>query len=71
MITVNGDRVAYRDEGSGQVLLLIHGLGSSSYGWRGVMPKLSQKYRVIAPDLPGHGHSDKLRAGYSLASFAV
>jgi pimeloyl-ACP methyl ester carboxylesterase len=69
-ITVDGARVAYRDEGTGEVLLLIHGLGGSSYGWRAVLPTLSKKYRVIAPDLPGHGLSDPPR-DYSPATFAV
>jgi pimeloyl-ACP methyl ester carboxylesterase len=71
MITVDGARVAYRDEGAGEVLLLIHGLGGSSFSWRAVLPKLSEKYRVIAPDLPGHGQSDKPRGEYSPAAFAV
>jgi pimeloyl-ACP methyl ester carboxylesterase len=71
MITLRGDRVAYRDEGAGEVLLLIHGLGGSSFSWRAVLPKLSKKYRVIAPDLPGHGQSDKPRGDYSPAAFAA
>jgi pimeloyl-ACP methyl ester carboxylesterase len=71
MITVDGARVAYRDEGAGEVLLLIHGLGGSSFSWRAVLPKLSNKYRVIAPDLPGHGQSDRPRGDYSPAALAV
>ena len=52
-ITLHGDRVAYRDEGAGEVLLLIHGMGGSSCSWREIVPKLAKKYRVIAPDLLG------------------
>ena len=70
-VTLHGDRVAYRDEGAGEVVLLIHGIGGSSFCWRSVMPKLSEKYRVIAPDLLGHGQSDKPRGDYSLGAFAV
>ncbi len=41
--------------GSGPDLLLIHGAGASSHSWRGLMPILAARHRVIAPDLPGHG----------------
>jgi pimeloyl-ACP methyl ester carboxylesterase len=69
-ITVNGDRIAYRDAGAGEVLLLVHGLGGSSASWAEVLPKLSGNYRVIAPDLLGHGQSDKPHSDYSPAMFA-
>jgi pimeloyl-ACP methyl ester carboxylesterase len=68
---LHGDRVAYRDEGSGEVLLLVHGMGGSSASWSGVIPLLAAKYRVIAPDLLGHGESDKPRGDYSVGAFAV
>ena len=71
VMTVHGDRVAYRDEGRGEVVLLIHGIGSSSNTWSGVIPLLAKKYRVIAPDLLGHGQSDKPRGDYSVGAFAV
>lgn len=71
VMTVHGDRVAYRDEGSGEVILLIHGMGGSSKTWSGMIPLLAQKYRVIAPDLLGHGQSDKPRGDYSVGAFAV
>jgi len=68
----HGHRVAYRDAGSGEeTLLLIHGMAGSSETWRAVIPQLSKKYRVIAPDLLGHGQSDKPRSDYSLGAFAV
>lgn len=71
-LALHGDRVAYRDVGSGQeVLLLIHGMAGSSETWRAVLPQLSRRYRVIAPDLLGHGQSDKPRGDYSLGAFAV
>jgi pimeloyl-ACP methyl ester carboxylesterase len=70
-VLIHGDRVTYRDEGSGDVVLLIHGMGGSSQTWRDVIPALAKKYRVIAPDLLGHGQSDKPRGDYSVGSFAV
>lgn len=70
-VTLHGDRVAYRDEGAGEVLLLVHGMGGSSNTWSGVIPLLAKKYRVIAPDLLGHGESDKPRGDYSVGAFAV
>ena len=71
-LELHGDKIAYRDEGDGEVLLLIHGMAGSSDSWRSVLPQLSKRYRVIAPDLLGHGQSDKPRiSDYSLGAFAV
>ncbi|QEN12539.1 alpha/beta fold hydrolase [Mycolicibacterium sp. ELW1] len=70
-LDLHGDQVAYRDEGQGDVILLLHGMAGSSQTWRQMMRPLSRRYRVIAPDLPGHGSSDKPRSDYSLGAFAV
>jgi len=43
--------------GSGPVILLLHGTGSATHSWRGLLPLLAQDHRVVAPDLPGHGHT--------------
>ena len=40
-------------------LVLIHGWPSSSLLWRQIIPELSQKFYILAPDLPGYGESDK------------
>lgn len=53
------------------MLLLIHGMAGSSETWRSVIPPLAKKFRVIAPDLLGHGESAKPRTDYSLGAFAV
>ena len=45
--------------GRGPVLLLLHGIGGSSYTWRGIAPALAARHRVIAIDLRGFGRSDK------------
>jgi len=70
-LDLHGERVAYREAGSGEALLLIHGMAGSSATWRAVLPQLSKKYRVVAPDLLGHGESAKPRGDYSLGAFAV
>jgi magnesium chelatase accessory protein len=41
--------------GSGPDLLLLHGTGSATHSWAGLLPELATRFRVIAPDLPGHG----------------
>ena len=70
-LDLHGDRVAYREAGSGEALLLIHGMAGSSATWQAVLPELSKSYRVVAPDLLGHGQSAKPRADYSLGAFAA
>lgn len=63
--------VGYLDEGQGdQVILLIHGLGSSAKGWLRNIPDLAADHRVIAVDLPGYGMSDKGHYQYSLSFYA-
>jgi pimeloyl-ACP methyl ester carboxylesterase len=67
---VHGYRRAYRMAGSGPAVLLIHGIGDSSRTWLGVLPELARRFTVIAPDLLGHGGSDKPRADYAAAAYA-
>jgi pimeloyl-ACP methyl ester carboxylesterase len=71
-ITLHGHRVVYRVAGdpAGPVLLLIHGITSSSATWDKVIPTLAERAYVIAPDMLGHGDSDKPLADYSLGGFA-
>jgi pimeloyl-ACP methyl ester carboxylesterase len=60
-------RLAVSDTGQGKPLLLIHGLGASSYTWKKITPALARHYRVIAVDLKGFGASDKPQDGkYSI-----
>ncbi len=57
-----GDRnLRVRDEGEGKrpPLVCVHGAGSSSVVWMEVVRRLSRTRRVLAPDLPGHGQSDR------------
>jgi pimeloyl-ACP methyl ester carboxylesterase len=67
---VHGHEVAFRSAGDGPVLVLIHGIAGSSNTWTSIMPLLAEDYRVIAPDLLGHGESAKPRGDYSLGAYA-
>ncbi len=69
-IVIHGHRRAFRISGSGPALLLLHGLGCDSSTWLQVIPELSKTFTVIAPDLLGHGESDKPNADYSLGGYA-
>ena len=67
---LHGHPVTYRRVGEGEVVLLVHGITSSSRTWREVMPGLGESFEVIAPDLLGHGTSAKPRGDYSLGAYA-
>ena len=58
-VDVDGLEVFYREAGRPEapVLLLLHGFPSSSHMFRDLIPKLADKYRLVAPDLPGFGQS--------------
>ncbi|SDI70811.1 Pimeloyl-ACP methyl ester carboxylesterase [Rhodococcus triatomae] len=68
--TIHGYRRAFRMAGEGPALLLLHGIGDNSSTWTEIIPHLAKNYTVIAPDLLGHGRSDKPRADYSVAAYA-
>jgi pimeloyl-ACP methyl ester carboxylesterase len=59
-IEADGVRVFYRTAGNpaAPVLLLLHGFPTSSFQFRELMPRLADKYRLIAPDLPGFGFTE-------------
>jgi pimeloyl-ACP methyl ester carboxylesterase len=69
-VQIHGHNVWFRREGKGPALLLLHGIAGSSKTWSGVMPLLAPDYTVIAPDLIGHGRSDKPLGDYSLGAQA-
>ena len=68
--TVHGKRLTYRIGGKGPLVLLIHGMAGSATTWKQVMPALSERFTVLAPDLLGHGDSDKAKGDYSLGAMA-
>jgi pimeloyl-ACP methyl ester carboxylesterase len=69
---VNGVGVHYLEAGSGPPLLLVHGLGSSAgLEFRFNLEALATRHRVLAPDLPGFGQSDKPDLSYSVEFFVA
>ncbi len=70
--TLHGHDVTFRVDGpvGAPVVLLIHGMAGSSATWREVIPTLATRYRVVAPDLLGHGRSAKPAGDYSLGAHA-
>ena len=71
-VRIHGHDMTYRtagDEGRPAVLL-IHGIAGSSKTWEAAMPLLAAGFRVIAPDLLGHGESAKPEGDYSLGAYA-
>jgi pimeloyl-ACP methyl ester carboxylesterase len=56
-IELNGQRVEYLEQGSGETVVLLHSTGASSGQWRRLAAELGDRFRVIAPDLCGYGGS--------------
>ena len=68
---LDGSRIHYENHGKGrEAIVLIHGWTCDLGFWRGQIPDLSKRARVIAIDLPGHGQSDKPEIAYSMDLFA-
>jgi pimeloyl-ACP methyl ester carboxylesterase len=70
-VELHGYTVGFQAAGSGPLLVLLHGITSTSEAWRDVMPRLAERYTVIAPDMIGHGRSAKPRGDYSLGAYAA
>jgi pimeloyl-ACP methyl ester carboxylesterase len=73
--SIDGVNVFYREAGPADApaIVLLHGFPSSSNMFRNLIPELADRYRVIAPDYPGFGHSDmpdRAQFRYSFAHFA-
>ncbi len=60
----------YRDEGSGAVMLLIHGWGDNLHTFDFIVPIISKKWRVVRIDLPGFGASDPLQTPWDVDSYS-
>ncbi|GAB7007871.1 alpha/beta fold hydrolase [Nocardioides sp. AN3] len=73
-VMIHGHRRAYalggRKIGTAPVLLLLHGLGRDRHTWDPVWSRLARRYTLVAPDLLGHGESDKPRGDYSPGGYA-
>ncbi|WP_461519329.1 alpha/beta fold hydrolase [Porticoccus sp.] len=68
---VNGVSITYVDEGQGEPLILLHGLGVSRADWGPQIDHFSHSFRVIAPDFRGHGDSAKPDGDYSVPIHAA
>jgi pimeloyl-ACP methyl ester carboxylesterase len=67
---VDGTRLSYRTAGSGEPLLLLHGFGETGASWDPIVEPLAEEYRLIVPDLPGHGHSGDLTGDFAFRDAA-
>lgn len=68
-VDVLGNTIHYYEQGSGSSLVLIHGMFGDHTDWEPALDSLAQNFRVIAPDLPGFGLSDKPDIDYSADFF--
>jgi pimeloyl-ACP methyl ester carboxylesterase len=68
---IEGVKLHYLTAGHGPTVILLHGYTQTSRMWRPLMPKLADKFTVIAPDLPGIGDSDIPQDGLDMKSAAI
>src|SRR3954452_17225005 len=61
-------QLSWDSAGSGEPLLLLHGIGSTHDDFAALRPRLDTEYRVLAPDLPGHGRSGALSRRPTIAA---
>jgi pimeloyl-ACP methyl ester carboxylesterase len=69
-IDLEGIRMHYIEKGEGFPVVLVHGVGQSLYTWRNNIEALSEHFHVYAPDLLGHGYSDKPDIEYTISDHA-
>jgi pimeloyl-ACP methyl ester carboxylesterase len=69
--TVDGIKIHYLSAGHGPSVILLHGYTQTSRMWRPLIPKLTDKFTVIAPDLPGIGESDIPKDGLDMKTAAI
>lgn len=68
--TLSSVKMHYVEAGDGPVLVLVHGYPETWYEWRGVIPRLARRFRVIAPDLRGLGDTSRPASGYDKRTVA-
>ena len=68
---IDGVKLHYLTAGHGTTLVLLHGYAETSRMWRPIIPVLSKRFTVIAPDLPGIGDSDIPATGLDMKSAAI
>lgn len=69
--TVDGIRIHYLTAGHGPAVILLHGYTQTSRMWRPLIPRLTDKFTVIAPDLPGIGESEIPKDGLDMKTAAI
>lgn len=69
-VNIDGLKMRYDDRGAGAAVLLIHGLGETGDSWRCQQEYFEKKFRVIAPDLRGHGESGDGQEGITIRRLA-
>jgi pimeloyl-ACP methyl ester carboxylesterase len=70
-IEIGGHKIVYDDRGSGPAVVLMHGLLMDRSMWDHAAEVLSDSYRVITPDAPGHGDSETVDVGYTFDDHAI
>ena len=70
-VDAGGVRLHVAEAGSGEPVVCVHGWPQNWWEWRGIMPGLAERYRVICPDLRGFGWSEAPRTGYEKSQFAA
>ncbi len=68
-ININDSRIHYIEQGTGDPILFLHGMATSNYLWRNIIPGMSNYGRCIAPDLIGMGKSDKPDIAYRIFDY--
>ncbi|WP_379131371.1 alpha/beta fold hydrolase [Paenibacillus sp. sgz500958] len=69
-VRLEGSDICFKEEGEGEALVLLHGFCGSSEYWEKLVPHLSGRFRVITPDLRGHGSSDAPLRAYTIEQMA-
>ena len=68
---VEGIKLHYLTAGRGPTVILLHGYTQTSRMWQPLIPKLTEKFTVVAPDLPGIGESDIPKDGLDMKTAAI
>ncbi|HVM74116.1 MAG TPA: alpha/beta hydrolase [Candidatus Saccharimonadales bacterium] len=69
--TVDGIKIHYLVAGHGPTVILVHGYTQTSRMWRPLIPKLTDRFTVVAPDLPGIGESEIAKDGLDMKTAAI
>ncbi len=70
-VDAGGVKLHVAEAGAGDPVVCVHGWPQNWWEWRGIIPGLAERYRVICPDLRGFGWSETPRSGYEKSQFAA